>query len=221
MSHLIVNTLLSSICRVKIGARWRQVDLNEYADADFGAWMGRKQPKINPLLDPTYCATWVQSVAQAKSVDYTWGGYMEDRSTLWRGHYMGKGFHTHYGIDLNVPAGTPVCCPVDYRIIEVFMDADQNGGWGERVIVETPRGYVVFAHLTFAPRDFVLGQWMDRGTCLGTVAPSKSNGGWYPHLHLQGLSSPHHGFDGYGRPSRAAMARHPNPLDLLRVSILI
>lgn len=207
---------LHHIVGVSEKATWRQLSLNEYADADFGAWMGKRQPKANPLLDPAFCGDWVTQLAKRKSVDYTWGGYMENRSTLWRGHYMKRGHFTHYGVDLNVPQGVEIYCPRPFAIHEVYHRADQCGGWGCRVVVETNRGLVVFAHLDLT-EPLHPGRSYPSGYRLGIVAGPGFNGGWYPHLHLQGLRSLDllDGLDGYGKRYRGMEKDYPNPIDIL------
>lgn len=200
---------LHLICGVSETATWREVNLDQYAQADFPT--GK-----NPLLDPNLCAVWVASLAAKKSVDYTYGGYMEDRSHLWRGHYMKRGHCVHYGVDLNVPAGTEVLCPVPFRVVEMFHNVDQLGGWGGRVTVETESGgIVVFAHVLLW--HLVVGEPYPHGTTVGWVAESKHNGGWYPHLHLQGLKSLDQleGLDGYGRRYKGMEKDYPNPLEIL------
>lgn len=203
---------LHLIAGVPASASWRQINLDEYARADFPAH------KIeNPLILPEVCTSWVQKLASSKSVDYTYGGYMEDRSHLWRGHYMKRGHCVHYGVDLNVfPLGYELRCPRRFRVYEMFHNADQNGGWGGRLTVETDRGIVVFAHIDFS-MFMKPGRAYEAGHVIGSIAPSYSNGGWYPHLHLQGLRSLDQlaGLDGYGKRYRGMERDYPNPLEIL------
>ncbi len=221
MSHFRQD-LLNRICGFREAfdaSTWHHVPLNECAIADsYGNPDWGKRRELNPLLDPAYCAKWVASRAPAKSVDYTYGGYLEDRSFLWRGSYLTAetGF-VHLGVDVNVPVGTPIYCPVPFRIVEAFIDPDQNGGWGSRLVVQTERGaLVVFAHIDFANLRLNDTRWA-ANTLIGFVAPETRNGGWFPHLHLQGLKSLDqlNGLDGYGRASRKNAKLYPEPLSLL------
>ncbi len=219
MSHFRQD-LLNSICGFPAAKVWHHVPLNECAIADsFGNPDWGKRRQLNPLLDPAYCAKWVARQAGCKSVDYTYGGYLEDRSFLWRGSYLtAKTGFTHLGVDVNVPAGTPIHCPVPFRIVQALIDPDQDGGWGGMVVVELKRGgIVVFAHLALPAVLRMGGSWLPADEPLGWVAPSDRNGGWFPHLHLQGLKSLDllNGLDGYGPPRRKNAELYPEPLALL------
>jgi hypothetical protein len=202
-------------------SRWAKVDLNAlYAKQHYGF------PIISQCNDPEYCTSWVNDIARALGVDYTYGGYMEDRSYLWAGHYHDPSRMRHLGIDYNVPAGTRVYYPFDVAaatVMHVLRDKDQDGGWGGRVIVR-PHGvnhpWVIFAHLMHDYLPFE-GDLLQRGSYIGTVATSSENGGWYPHLHLQcvaeelvfreGLDS----IDGYGLNSEHDSESFPNPEDFM------
>lgn len=206
---------LRLICGISSMTRWRQINLDEYAQADFPV----RTHKVNPLLDPSFCTDWVAKLAPSKSVDYTYGGYMEDRRHLWRGSYLNPARSIHYGVDLNVcHFGGEIHCPRPFRVIEMFHNADQQGGWGGRLTVETDRGIVIFAHIEFS-MFMKPGRSYKAGDVIGTsVSPSYSNGGWYPHLHLQGLRSLDQltsELDGYGRRYKEMEKDYPNPLDIL------
>ncbi len=219
MSHFRQD-LLNSLCGFPQTKTWHHVPLNECAIADsFGNPDWGKRRQLNPLLDPAYCAKWVAKQAACKSVDHTYGGYLEDRSFLWRGSYLtAKTGFTHLGVDINVPAGTPVYCPVPFRIVEAFRDPDQNGGWGGRLVIQTWKdALVVFAHLDPHGLLRLDDTCMPAHTCVGYVAPAYRNGNWFPHLHLQGLASLDllNGLDGYGPARRSNAERYPEPLGLL------
>jgi hypothetical protein len=62
----------------------------------------------NPLNDPAFYDNWVDQVATRLDADHCWGGWLEDRAHLWRGHYLPDGCTIHPGIDLNVPTATAV-----------------------------------------------------------------------------------------------------------------
>lgn len=175
----------------------------------------------NPLLDTHFCAAWIEHLHRIERLDFSYGGYMEDRAFLWRGSYLDPHASIHLGIDVNVPAGTAVYCPA-FTVLDCLYDTDQNGGWGTRLTVQLKTGgIVVFAHL-----DEVFG--LRRGTVsdyrhpqyIGEVAVPERNGGWYPHLHLQGLASRDQlaGLDGYGPDRPDNMALYPNPLKLLDIT---
>lgn len=205
---------LHNLCGVPQGAnaKWREVNLNEHSVADF--YIDRKLP--NPLLHANTCERWVNSLARIKGVDYTFGGYMENRKDMWRKHYMKRGHFIHYGIDINVPFSTPIFCPIPYKVIEIFYDEDACGGWGQRVVVKTERGLVVFAHI-LVNRHLCIGQNYDEFHLIGRVAIPQFNGGWYSHLHIQALAhiSLLNGLDGYGKIYKGMYVDYPDPLQIL------
>ncbi len=212
MNASAIERLLSRMCHTP-GATWAKANLDEEARCDF--------PDItrpNPLLDPADCAAWVKKIARQHFVTNTYGGYMEDRAHLWRGSYLTGGVSpgtVHLGVDVNVPTGTEIGCPKRFRPAQLFRDPDQSGGWGGRAVVELENGaLIVFGHLVIASLR-LSGVWYDPDTLVGTVAPSSKNGGWFPHLHLQGLAKFEPDFDGYGPGGVMMEARYPNPLLLL------
>lgn len=198
--------ILNNICGFKGNTSWAEVNLN---------YLSSKEPyqyitHPNPFLDPVRCDRFVKAIAKRNGVDYTYGGFGENRSFIWRDSYIQHGNFIHLGVDVNVPELTAIHCPVDAKLIEVFIDNEQNGGWGGRVLVETAKGLVLFAHLKVSDniqKDII------KDTYLGYVAPPSINGGWFPHLHLQALNNilELNNLDGYG-PSINGI---PNPFDFL------
>lgn len=182
-------------------------------------------PGENPLLEPEFCEDWIGYVMAKKfpDADSVYGGYMENRSFLWRESYLEKEKKfIHLGVDVYVPIGVPVRCPVPCRVLEVFNDKDNNGGWGTRVTVETDRGIVVFAHLCHFnnPRGYRVGRKYPAGLWLGLIGTPEQNGGWFPHLHLQGIrdkSLLNSNLDGYAKPGQNVKQDYPNPLEILEI----
>src|SRR3989338_11078822 len=81
------------------------------------------------------CNEWVKSLHVARKVDYSYGGFLEDRSNLWKNHYNKEiGAFIHLGVDFNVPAGTKVALAKRARVEHVMIDQDQHGGWGGMVV---------------------------------------------------------------------------------------
>jgi len=145
-----------------------------------------RKEKSNPLLMPTACGKWVQALHKKYSIDYSYGGYMEDRSNLWRGHYMLPGYTWHLGIDYTVPIGTPVVLPFDAVLVRSIVDTDQDGGWGGKTFFKLDNHIIIFAHMDrIATR---LGQ-CKAGDIIGFIADELNNGGWFPHLHVQAVRS--------------------------------
>ncbi len=98
----------------------------------------------------------------------------------------------HLGIDYNVPEGTLVSCPIDGKVSHVMHDHDPIGGWGGRIIIrsEHSNNYLLLAHLDEEGLPLRMeGQPIKKGDPLGIVAKPERNGGWYPHLHAQGINA--------------------------------
>jgi murein DD-endopeptidase MepM/ murein hydrolase activator NlpD len=144
-----------------------------------------KEP--NPLLDPDCCTVWKQQIHDGTGIDFSHGGYLEDRNHMWRGSYLQPAGAIHLGIDFTVPEGTEVHLPTDMILHSATTDPDQNGGWGGKAVFKLPDGlFVIFGHLelngilvTSQRQQYMAG---DR---IGTIASANWNGGWDPHLHVQ------------------------------------
>jgi hypothetical protein len=157
---------------------WAKVNLDEEARL-------YSTGKENKLLDPKECTKFGKEVAKKHKVDFTWGGYLEDRSHLWRGHYHGPEQFIHLGVDFNVPAGTKVLSPVAGNIRDWWLDGDMAGGWGGRLVIEpyNKTFLVVIAHMAhkWKPKNDII----DVGDNIGTIGKPTENGNWAPHLHIQ------------------------------------
>jgi len=205
------------------GRRWVGADLDAIARVDFPA-----TDYGNPLNDPWFCDRWVCEVATRLGADHSWGGWLEDRAHLWRGHYLPEGCAIHLGIDLNVPAGTTVLAPVSGEVMHAVPCRALGGGWGGWFVLraDAPDGgaeYVLLGHLAHAglPQP---GARIARGTPVGVIGTPHENGGWYPHLHLQALSreaweavehAPDALLDGYGYPDADLSRLFPDPAPLV------
>jgi murein DD-endopeptidase MepM/ murein hydrolase activator NlpD len=200
--------------------RWAAIDLNARAKIDFPG-MSRKF-EDNPLNDPEECAKWLDQIHKQLDVDFSYGGWMEDRSHLWRGHYQEQdGTFVHLGVDYNVPAGTEVYAPHRMTVHQLWIDQDQHGGWGGWVLVkdESANLYVIFGHLDPAQLPQA-GVKLQVGDGVGVIGRADVNGGWYPHLHIQcvegSLPLDTHGIDGYAKQAiPELMSRYPDPPTVL------
>jgi hypothetical protein len=158
----------------------------------------------NILLDPRICQKWLELVHLLNGVDYSFGGYLESRSFLWRGHYHKPDSFIHLGIDYNVPAGTVVRWPYVSEVVDSWHDPDQDGGWGGRIILRyaamdsaNPVSSVVHERFTIIGHlepesmakkgDIIRPKDSDRHF-IGVVGEPNVNGNWFPHLHVQGIS---------------------------------
>ena len=140
----------------------------------------------NPLLDPDVSRLWKADIHRKHQIDFSYGGYLEDRSRLWRGSYLQPGCAWHLGIDYTVPEGTPVRLPFDATLRTLSL-CPEKWGWGGKAVFQLPSGlFAIFGHLDLGVSS--LGSRFSAGDLIGTVAPSERNGGWAPHLHVQFVS---------------------------------
>jgi murein DD-endopeptidase MepM/ murein hydrolase activator NlpD len=171
-----------------VDSRWAEIDLNKQAII----WSKSQDqysfaPGSNPLIDPEVCSKMVGDLHQSLGVDASFGGYLENRSFLWRYHYMqDTGRFYHLGVDCNVPANTAVAITYEGTVLRVDDDHDPSGGWGPRVIIQpelNPDIVVIYGHLG----DVLVSerQAVPEGSVLARVGSPPDNGNWYPHLHVQ------------------------------------
>lgn len=190
----------------RLKGKWAELNFNKWAR------IVKKELPYNPFLDPVLCGKWVKLLHETIKIKYSWGGYMEDRSDLWEGHYHTPGSMIHLGVDFNVPENTLVCLPKTGKLIHSELDEDQNGGWGGKIIFEIDGLYFIFGHLKHIAHE--IGRTYKEGYDIGHIAGIKSNGGWYPHLHIQCMRQFNAGIDGYGRAYSGLEYDFPNPIVL-------
>ncbi len=199
--------------------RWRgNVSFDRYAQM----WLPQQygyRPNPSPLYtDPKVSLKMKTDLHRELGADCTWGGLWEDRSCMWAGGYMEEtGAYIHLGIDYTVPARSPVCVDRHCKVVHVDNDyvpngASNKGGWGGRVIVELIDKPVVLLYAHLAPKiNCTKGDILLPGTVFAHIGTSAHNGGWSPHLHLQGITPeawrleyhPHlEKLDGYGTLER-------------------
>lgn len=154
------------------------------------------------------------------------GGYLENRVIYRRSTHFGPGAaeearSLHLGVDVWVPAGTPVLAPLP-AVVHSLADNDNFGDYGPTVILqhelEGTVFYSLYGHLSRAEwRVLQAGQPLQKGEAFATVGPFPENGDWPPHLHFQLVADmgQHSGdFPGVARPSErdkwAALCPDPN-----------
>lgn len=165
----------------------------------------------NPLLDAVYCRRWISRLHRRYRASCSYGGWFEDRSILWRGHYMEESGAIHLGVDLTVPTRSRCYSPTEGEVVERWFDPDQNGGWGGRVVIRIkPKVYLILAHLgKIKVRE---GQQVHLGTLIGSVGMPKDNGNWFPHLHVQIVRGSYKHVDGYGTFEPSTQRKFPDPM---------
>jgi murein DD-endopeptidase MepM/ murein hydrolase activator NlpD len=120
-----------------------------------------------------------------------YGGYLERRSI----YEDSPGFHSaenrniHLGIDIWLPAGSPIFAPIEGKI-HSFADNQAYKDYGPTLILlhEGPISsfHVLFGHLSRGDlQDWEQDKVVKAGELIGHVGHRAENGGWPPHLHLQ------------------------------------
>ncbi len=215
----------------------KEVDLNQEARVYLQElwiispeWIWREQ---NPLIHPIACEKFLRWVHKKHQTKFSYGGYWEDRSTLWHNTYLDTlwAYH-HLGVDFNVPAGTHLISPVSWKVVISDHDSDhptapQMHGWWNRLIVDPLQGdyLIILAHLSENTRRRV-GSIIEKWEILWTIGTETENGGWFEHFHIQAISRTK--FDeilalwklpelhGYAKTmDEATMSMYPNPMKLI------
>lgn len=184
----------------------------------------------SPFLEAQAADRFVAELHRRKGVDWSLGGYLENRSSLLAGSYLTTtGSFIHLGIDMNVPAGSLVASTVCGTVCVVDDDHDHEQGWGPRVILRPEEArwrdvVMILGHLediAVVPETRV-----EPGTPLARVGRAPQNGGWYEHLHVQLMQRARFEeiltqggafIDGYGHPRELEALRtlYPDPTPLL------
>ncbi|MDB5194493.1 MAG: peptidase [Parcubacteria group bacterium] len=194
-------------------------------------WISRQAEKTeeNALLDPVICEQMVTSVHDKYDLDFSYGGWMEDRSFLWRGSYLEEEkFFTHLGVDLNVASGTEVTCDFEAEVVKLDNDYPEVGGWGTRIILKHAALplYMIYAHLD--PDVAVkVGDKLIQDQIFAKVGRAPYNGNWFPHLHVQTISEEYYKkisegdkwdeLDGYGSANEVTLhsKRFRDPMEFI------
>jgi len=161
-------------------------------DSEARKWIAENSlgEEKNPLLDPALCQTMVNATNKRYGLDFSYGGWMEDRSFLWKGSYLDKNnFYTHLGIDLSARAGTPIAATFEAEVVKIDDDYPEEGGWGTRLILRHPEEpiYLIYAHLD-RKLDCKAGDCIKAGKIFARVGLPPYNGNWFEHIHLQAIA---------------------------------
>jgi len=179
------------------------------------------------LSDPAAFQDHIDRCLRREGASWALGRYGEDRVIYRHSPLFGEEAEPrslHLGIDLFVPAGTPVQAPLAGRI-SGWADNRGVGDYGPTVILEhrlEGRAFhTLFGHLDRPSLSgLVRGRTVRAGERIGRVGGPHENGGWPPHLHLQlidGSIGPVGDYPGVARPSERdrALATCPDPSALL------
>jgi len=159
--------------------------------------------------------------------DYLYGGWLEDRSFIWRGSYMEPSKFLHIGTDFVVPAGSMVVATRACEVVQIYCDTPEECGWGARVMVKLLNHnsisdmHLLYGHLSLNTLAVSVGDVLEPNNIIGYIGKPEENGGWSPHLHLQAITgdvteylNDPASLDGYGELSKIEeMARKfPDPI---------
>lgn len=160
-----------------LNGRWKKINLNDEA---------KKDPDVN-FSSPKSCDMWLKKIHKKYNVDFSYGGFLEDRSFIWKDHYNSKkNIFIHEAIDFNVPRGTGVFLFDDGEVVEIIRDIEMFGGWGNAVVFWIPKikKYVIYGHLD-KKLNVELGKKYSSGQSIGKIGGPSQNGHYFPHLHLE------------------------------------
>lgn len=186
-----------------------------------------------PFLQPSGHQRMIEAFHARLGVAWSYGGYMEDRSTLWKGSYLEQDqAFLHLGVDINVPSGTIVAASVEAEVLRIDDDRDENIGWGPRVMLR-PRDrnvpVLVYAHLG---RNVCcnVGDLLQPAQVFAEVGSPPTNGNVFPHVHVQAVTRAYFrklltedfvGFDGYCPLQEEGVARKkfPDPVPFIGLPV--
>lgn len=163
------------------------------------------------LLDLKLSSTWIGSRHQFNDLelfDYKIGqlqkehpdkliadGYLEPRPIYTATSYDKEGNNgpesrtVHLGIDFWLPAGTPVHAVFDGEVFTAVNDKGYKEYGGLIILKHTEHDlifYTLHGHLSEAsPAQWMVGDTVKKGDCIGYLGTHEENGEWSPHLHFQ------------------------------------
>jgi murein DD-endopeptidase MepM/ murein hydrolase activator NlpD len=147
------------------------------------------------LIQPNDVATvgleeFVRREVERSGGTFGWGGYLEDRALYQSPLFSGVEPRTiHLGIDIWMPAGTPIFSPLD-GLVQSAQDNNQLLDYGPTIVLEHNhngiRFHTLLGHLSRTSLcGLTAGKTVARGEQIATLGQQSENGGWPTHLHLQ------------------------------------
>jgi 4-aminobutyrate aminotransferase-like enzyme len=131
----------------------------------------------------------------------------------------------HLGIDVWMPAGTPVFAPLNGKV-HSFQNNEGDCNYGPTIILEHVVNnelsfYTLYGHLSVESLDGLeVGMEIKKGQQIATFGDVSVNGNWPPHLHFQvmlDMLDCKGDFPGVAFPEQAEVWKSicPNPIKLL------
>jgi 4-aminobutyrate aminotransferase-like enzyme/Ser/Thr protein kinase RdoA (MazF antagonist) len=138
----------------------------------------------------------IEDLMATTGAEVTIGYYCENRNV-----YQGEAFNPaaasartfHLGVDVGMPAGTPIYAPLD-GVIEIFNNNSTYLDYGPVVILrhKTDKGipfWTLYGHLSIdSMPDWKIGKEIKAGGLIGRMGKEEENVGWPPHTHFQLLT---------------------------------
>jgi murein DD-endopeptidase MepM/ murein hydrolase activator NlpD len=120
------------------------------------------------------------------------GGYLENRVIYRRSPHFDDATEPrslHLGLDVWVPAGTPVAAPLP-GVVHSLADNNHFGDYGPTIIlehdIEGQHFFSLYGHLTRTDLlELQPSHAVAQGQVFAHVGPYPENGDWPPHLHFQ------------------------------------
>ena len=184
----------------------------------------------NILLDPVVCQKFITDTHKKYSLDFSYGGWMENRTNFLRESYLEEGDKfIHLGIDINVPTGTEIATDFDAEVIKTGDDLEPNLGWGPHVILKhlSKPVYIIYGHLD---KKILCSQGdiLKINTIFAKVGFPPDNGNWFPHVHVQCINPEYfsetegkiENLDGYGYQNEMELNanRHKDPMEFISLN---
>lgn len=197
-----------------------------WLDFSDSIWADAAQCSVDELIQRT------QQLLKEKNAVLAVGRYAEDRAMLYsRSPLFGESEalrSIHLGIDLTVPASTPVATPLA-ATVHSFADNASFGDYGPTVILRHEIAgfsfYTLYGHLNRAClTELTVGQALKAGEVFAKVGSEQENGCWPPHLHFQlikNLQDYRGGYPGVTSlgQAHADLENCPDPNCLLRLAM--
>lgn len=158
---------------------------------DFSA--GNPALSAEELQDTAALSRYLRELFGQAGVRAGVGGYAEHRVLYrYRPHFSQQAHprELHLGLDLWLPAGTPVMAPLPGQLHSLADNAGY-GNYGPTLVLShtLPGGrplFSLYGHLSRASLEQQLvGKTFGAGQVLGEIGPPPENGDWPPHLHFQ------------------------------------
>ena len=177
---------------------------------------------------PVAFSDWIAAECEPAGAEWAHGGYGEERVVYRMSPLFGGDSEdarsVHLGVDLWLPAGSPVFAVLSGTVHSIADNA-RFGDYGPTVILEHSlagrRFYTLYGHLARRTLDHLhIGQTLAGGEQIAWLGTPEENLGWPPHLHFQIITEigDHQGdYPGVCRPAERAqwLARCPNPACLV------